>query len=580
MPIGRWLRSSSWAAVITLGVGALAAIPEYTRMQEHDAEAREGLDRMFEGASAYFQEEHVSRGATDFISAGGAQDIAFARRRATDSSLVAIDAITDEGLFSEYDLPLPPTGPCGETLCLATQATAANLLARPDVDYLAQVGFTSDRPAGLRDPLHAVIVVDRSGSMDGDPARTSEVAVETLLAQLGPHDRASLVTFSDDTELRVERSGDMPRVARMLRGTRVGGSTAMEAGLELGYRTAQRGAEYFEGETRVFLFTDERPNVGATGASAFITAVSDAANDGIGTTTIGLSGHFDPELAVAISSIRGGNLHYVPDQARARELFGRELNSMVNEVAHDLQLEVVPAEGVRVVDVFGIPGDRAWLSPEGELAIGVPSVFTSRRSGAIVVALSREDETETHEGQIAVVRNRYADRSGRHEEEVIVRPVSYAKASDGLQRAVVLTDEYAALRLARDFWRTDRSCSQRVLEAAAHRVATSPEPFPRERRLVCSLLAGTGARDESCGEPPDRRARQELRSCLGHEVVSRSELRTLGQPPSSPEVETGSSFLDLLIERMFTHLSFAWLVVAFLLALLAVEGLAGLRRFK
>jgi type IV pilus assembly protein PilA len=59
--------------VAILGILAAIAIPALSKYMRRakTSEAKAQIAKMFDGASAYFQEEHVNRGATDFISSGG-----------------------------------------------------------------------------------------------------------------------------------------------------------------------------------------------------------------------------------------------------------------------------------------------------------------------------------------------------------------------------------------------------------------------------------------------------------------------------------------------------------------------------
>lgn len=60
--------------VAILGILAAIAIPALTKYMRRSktSEARVQIAKMFDGASAHFAEEHVERGATDLIGAGGA----------------------------------------------------------------------------------------------------------------------------------------------------------------------------------------------------------------------------------------------------------------------------------------------------------------------------------------------------------------------------------------------------------------------------------------------------------------------------------------------------------------------------
>src|SRR5262249_54796930 len=151
-------------------------------------------------------------------------------------------------------------------------------------------------------------------------------------------------------------------------------------------------ARMFKGTTRVMLFTDERPNVGDTSADGFMTMAIEASHDGVGLTTIGVGEQFDTALATKIGSVRGGNLFFLRDAGDAKEIFDRDFDFMVSELAYDLDIEVTPRAGFVVTGVYGVPGELLGWQDAGTVRVTIPTVFLSSRNGAIFVALGQDLE--------------------------------------------------------------------------------------------------------------------------------------------------------------------------------------------
>ena len=63
-------------------------------------------------------------------------------------------------------------------------------------------------PTAALPPLNVALVLDRSGSMHGDPFRNMLLAAETFIGQLRDGDRLSLVAFSDGVYLADPAVGD------------------------------------------------------------------------------------------------------------------------------------------------------------------------------------------------------------------------------------------------------------------------------------------------------------------------------------------------------------------------------------
>ncbi|RPI62167.1 MAG: hypothetical protein EHM50_04450, partial [Lysobacterales bacterium] len=70
------------------------------------------------------------------MTAGGAQDLNFARGEIGGGRIPHPDAITAEGLLGEHDLTLPAAAGCRQLLCLVGESTVANLPTLPHARYL------------------------------------------------------------------------------------------------------------------------------------------------------------------------------------------------------------------------------------------------------------------------------------------------------------------------------------------------------------------------------------------------------------------------------------------------------------
>jgi hypothetical protein len=163
-------------------------------------------------------------------------------------------------------------GPCQRAAVhRAGAATDARLPAQPEVRYLAQLGFSSglDPATYKRAPLHLVAVVDKSGSMSGHPLDLVRKSLHQIAGQLRPDDAISIVLYGDRAHVHlsptpaarlgaIQASIDAIASARL---HRHGGRAARRL------RPRPRPRRAFAGQTRVMLFTDERPNVGRTDAA-------------------------------------------------------------------------------------------------------------------------------------------------------------------------------------------------------------------------------------------------------------------------------------------------------------------------
>jgi Ca-activated chloride channel homolog len=171
----------------------------------------------------------------------------------------------------------------------------------------------------------------------------------------------------------------------------VAGSTCIECGLRDGYQQlATRGLDASRSR-RVFLFTDAMPNVGQTQQSEFMTLLRDHSREGRDLTLFGVNLAFDQTFVTAITSVRGANAFYLSGAERTRTVFDEDFDYLVTPIAYDLKMVLTPAQGFRVEAVYGIPG----VAPGANLAsLQLPTVFLSRRRGAILARLSREADIQ------------------------------------------------------------------------------------------------------------------------------------------------------------------------------------------
>jgi len=424
---------------------------------------------------------------------GGAQDISFARDRIAAGEVPHPETFTPEGLFSEHDLPLPAAR-CHQTLCVTGAATAADLIAQPYVRMMAQLGFASglDPKTWRRAPLNLVTVIDKSGSMSGQPLETVKASLHRLVEQLGPGDRLAIVLYGDRAHVHLGSTPTEDKAAlhASVDAIQSAGSTAMEHGLKVAYQLARETAARFEGTTRVMLFTDERPNVGATHAEGFMGMARAASADGIGLTTIGVGTHFGAQLATAISSVRGGNLFFFPDEGKMQAVFAEEFDTMVTELAYDLELTVYPAKGWAIAGLYGLPGDLVKRTADGGLQLTVETIFLSRKKGAIFVAFEPAGDLPPAHGAPGHARLHYVERGGAARADGVSFDLVDGDLPPGLARGVMLVDEATALAKATGLHlqQNDQEAAYRIVRALRQRFEVAEVPgLEGELKLITDL---------------------------------------------------------------------------------------------
>ena len=452
-------KPSSLALLTVLSLQVLAPLRSWGRGPDDKDKDKGPVERLpakmyrFEMAAPSMPSPAMRMGATP----GGAKDIGFARDRILAGEIPHPSTFTPEGLFSEYDLPLETGRSCRQVLCLSAAATKVELLALPEARQLGQLGFASNLDAKTwhRERMNIIAVIDKSGSMSGTPIDTVKASLHQVVDQLGAGDQLAIVLYGDKSHEHMQPTELTPvnkkKVHAAIDAIAIAGSTNMEEGLLVGYGVAEKSAVQFQGTTRVMLFTDERPNVGATQKGSFMGMARQASKKGIGLTTVGVGVQFGAELATAISSVRGGNLFFFANVPDMKTKFQKDLDTMLTELAYDMKLVIKPRQGMRIAGLFGIPGDLVKPTPGGGLEMRVETIFLSKDRGGIFLAFAPETGAPpAAAGPAADATVEYVGKDGKHYKDAVSFGPWQGPLPLGLSRGALLVDEFTAMKKATD----------------------------------------------------------------------------------------------------------------------------------
>ncbi len=194
-----------------------------------------------------------------------------------------------------------------------------------DVTCLVQLTAPMPPEVTARPGQALVLVLDRSGSMSGDPLAGAVEAIAGLVRRLAPQDAFGLVTFDDQADVvvpvRAMADHDPAELQRTIRGIYSGGSTDLSAGYLLGVREATRALQATGTAGRggivaatVLLVSDGHANAGIQDP-VVMAGLAQAANAGqaITTSTIGFGLGYDEVLLEAVTRGGNGEHRFAPD---------------------------------------------------------------------------------------------------------------------------------------------------------------------------------------------------------------------------------------------------------------------------
>jgi Ca-activated chloride channel family protein len=210
-------------------------------------------------------------------------------------------------------------------------------------------------------PTDLIVILDRSGSMQGEKIEYARAAVGELISQLNPQDRFALVSYSSAAQLSipltpaVSRSREVWR--RMVSRIQPNGGTNMSAGIDVAVRTVQTSQKAGRA-ARVILISDGLANEGDTSVEGLKSRASRVSRWEHVLSTVGVGQDFNEFLMSSLADAGTGNYYYLTDTAELASVFSREFEATRQTVATGLAVTMRPGNKVKVVDAAGYPLER------------------------------------------------------------------------------------------------------------------------------------------------------------------------------------------------------------------------------
>ncbi len=199
-----------------------------------------------------------------------------------------------------------------------------------------QLAITIFAIAGESDqnlPLNLCLILDRSGSMHGQPIKTVIQAVEGLIDRLKVGDRISVVAFSGTASVIIPNQAieDPESIKSQIKSKlTASGGTAIADGLELGITELMKGTR--GAVSQAFLLTDGHGesglriwkwDIGRDDHKRCLKLAQKAAKLNLTINTFGFGNSWNQDLLENIADVGGGTLAHIERPEQAVEQFSR-----------------------------------------------------------------------------------------------------------------------------------------------------------------------------------------------------------------------------------------------------------------
>ena len=261
--------------------------------------------------------------------------------------------------------------------CIAASAEGRNLTEPQKLTLVAQPGFSvlkagekqqawmrvgltgfHQERTGERAPINVAIVLDRSGSMQGEKIQRAREAAIGALDLLKSDDIISIVAYDSDVNVLVPATklSDKEHVANIIRAIQPGGNTALFGGISKGAAEVRKFMDD-KHVNRVILLSDGLANVGPSSPGELGELGASMKKENISVSTLGLGLGYNEDLMVQLAGKSGGNHQFIENASELASIFRGEFEDVLSVVAQTVDVKIEIPEGIRPVRVLGNSAD-------------------------------------------------------------------------------------------------------------------------------------------------------------------------------------------------------------------------------
>lgn len=248
--------------------------------------------------------------------------------------------------------------------------------------YLELQGATA--PADdKRVPLNISLVLDRSGSMQGDKIAFVKKAAQFVIDNLAAEDHLSIVQYDDQIDVvspsaRVQNKQELKRRVGQIEARNM---TNLSGGMLAGYEQVQ-STQQAKFVNRVLLLSDGLANQGIIEPEKLREIAQQKFREhGVALSTFGVGADFNEVLMTNLSEYGGANYYFIESPDKIPSIFAQELQGLLAVVAQNARLDIrFPQDYFRCEKVYGFPAEIA----PGQISVRFNDLFSEEKKAVLV----------------------------------------------------------------------------------------------------------------------------------------------------------------------------------------------------
>ena len=199
-----------------------------------------------------------------------------------------------------------------------------------------------------RQPVNVAIVIDKSGSMQGDKIVQARKAAIQAVDRLRDDDIVSIITYDSVVTVVVPatKASDREQIKKKIQSIRAGGNTALFAGVS---KAAGEARKFLDDQrvNRIILLSDGKANVGPSTPAELEQLGQSLIKEGISVSTLGLGLGYNENLMSRLALASSGNHVFIEDAENLVQVFQNEFDDVMSVVAQKIKIKAKLAEGIR-----------------------------------------------------------------------------------------------------------------------------------------------------------------------------------------------------------------------------------------